>query len=521
MTCTLRRHDNNATLDDLPAFAHSCPPAEYFKPKAMNILFATSEAHPLIKTGGLADVSGSLPRAIKNAKQEIRLILPAYPTAVENAGAPKPVASLDIPGISTRVTLLQGRLPGTRVSLYLVDAPTLFNRPGGPYSQKDGTDWPDNAQRFNVFCRTVTEIAMNRAGLAWQPDIVHCNDWQTGLIPAWLALETDRPATIFTIHNLAYQGLFSQAQFQALNLPPDWWSMHTLEFHNHFSFIKGGLVYADRLTTVSPSYAAEICTPEYGCGLDGLLTYRRQQLSGILNGVDYTVWNPGTDSQIKQRYTYRTLDRKQENKQALQKAFNLPAAADKALLGHVGRLVEQKGIDLLIDILPALVQRPVQLVILGTGQKEFETALEQLALQFPDQLQVHLGYDERLSHLLEAGADIFLMPSRFEPCGLNQLYSLRYGTPPVVRGTGGLADSVTHTSESTLQEKTATGFVFTAATADALLKSIDRALYYYAQPRLWKQIIKTGMQQDFSWQRSAEAYLAVYHQAASDRNLAV
>jgi starch synthase len=484
----------------------------------MNILFASSEAHPLIKTGGLADVSGSLPRAIRNAKQEIRLILPAYPAAVENAGVLKPVATLDLPAIDTTVTLLQGRLPGTRVTLYLVDAPTLFNRPGGPYSQKDGTDWPDNAQRFNVFCRAVIEIAKNRAGLAWQPDIVHCNDWQTGLIPALLGLETSRPATIFTIHNLAYQGLFSQAQFQTLGLPPDWWSMHKLEFHNQFSFIKGGLVYADRLTTVSPSYAQEICTPEYGCGLEGLLASRRDHLSGILNGVDYDVWNPGSDAQIQQTYTCRTLGRKLENKLALQKEFNLPTAPGMALLGHVGRLVDQKGIDLLIQIIPALAQRPVQLVILGTGLKKFETALERLASQYPDKLQVHIGYDEKLSHLLEAGSDIFLMPSRFEPCGLNQLYSLRYGTPPVVRRTGGLGDSVIHTSESTLQQKTASGFVFETAAADALLKTIDRALYYYAQPNVWKQIVQTGMQLDFSWKRSAKTYLALYREAAAGQD---
>ncbi len=484
----------------------------------MNILFASSEAHPLIKTGGLADVSGSLPRAIKNAKQEIRLILPAYPTAIENAGALKPVASLDLPGIDTPVTLLQGRLPKTRVRLYLVDAPTLFNRPGGPYSQKDGTDWPDNALRFTIFCRTVTEIAQNRAGLAWQPDIVHCNDWQTGLIPAFLSLEKVRPATLFTIHNLSYQGLFSQAAFQALDLPPHWWSLHTLEFHNQFSFIKGGLVYADRLTTVSPSYAEEICTPEYGCGLEGLLASRSEQLSGILNGVDYEVWNPGTDTLIQKPYTYRTLGQKLENKLALLKEFNLPANPDAALLGHVGRLVEQKGIDLLIQIIPALVQRPVQLVILGSGQKEFETALERLASQFPNKLQVRIGYDERLSHLLEAGSDIFLMPSRFEPCGLNQLYSLRYGTPPVVRNTGGLGDSVTNTSEVTLREKTACGFVFEEATADALLKIIDRALYYYAQPRLWKQIVQTGMQLDFSWNRSAATYLELYRETTLEQD---
>ena len=481
----------------------------------MNILFASSEAHPLIKTGGLADVSGSLPRAIKNAKQEIRLILPAYPAAINNAGALKAVAKLDLPGIDSAVTLLQGRLPGTRVTLYLVDAPTLFDRPGGPYSQKDGADWPDNALRFSLFCRAVTAIAMNRAGLDWQVDIVHCNDWQTGLVPALLALENNRPGSIFTIHNLAYQGLFSQAQFQALDLPADWWSMHKLEFHNQFSFIKGGLVYADRLTTVSPSYAREICTPEYGCGLDGLLTARSEFLSGILNGVDYEVWNPGTDRLIPQTYSYRSLDRKRDNKLALQKAFGLPVEPGMALLGHVGRLVDQKGIDLLIDIIPALVQRPVQLVILGSGEKSFETALVQLSQQYPRKLQVHIGYDEKLSHLLEAGSDIFLMPSRFEPCGLNQLYSLRYGTPPVVRRTGGLGDSVTHTSSTTLQKKTASGFVFEEASAKTLLKTIDRALYYFAQPAIWKQIVQTGMKLDFSWKRSADDYLALYRKTVS------
>ena len=485
----------------------------------MNILFAASEAHPLIKTGGLADVSGSLPRAIKNAKQEIRLVLPAYPAAVENAGPLKTVATLDLPGVDAAITVLQGRLPKTRVTLYLIDAPALFNRPGGPYSQKDGTDWPDNALRFTIFCRAVTEIAQNRAGLVWQPDIVHCNDWQTGLIPAFLALEKVRPPTIFTIHNLAYQGLFSWDQFQTLDVPQDWWSMYKLEFHDQFSFIKGGLVYADKLTTVSPTYAKEICTPEYGCGLEGLLASRSDQLSGILNGVDYEVWNPGQDTLIQQTYTTRTLNRKQENKSAVLKAFKLPATPNTALLGHVGRLVDQKGIDLLIEIIPALIQRPVQLVILGTGQKKFETALKQLAVQYPEKLQVHIGYSESLSHLIEAGADVFLMPSRFEPCGLNQLYSLRYGTPPVVRHTGGLADSITHTNETTLQQKTANGFVFEKASTVDLLKTIDRALYYYAQPAIWKQIVKTGMRTDFSWQQSANAYLTLYREALTEQQI--
>ena len=483
----------------------------------MNILFASSEAHPLIKTGGLADVSGSLPRAIRNAKQEIRLILPAYPDAIDNAGALKPVSTLDITGADSPVRILQGRLPKTHVTLYLVDAPSLFDRPGNPYSQKDGTDWPDNAQRFAIFCRAVCAIALNQAGLDWRPDIVHCNDWQTGLVPALLALEKVRPATVFTIHNLAYQGLFTWEHFQALDLPQDWWSMEKLEFHNQFSFIKGALVYADKLTTVSPAYAQEICTPEYGCGLDGLLISRSEHLSGILNGVDYEVWNPGQDNLIEQTYTSRTLSRKRANKLALQKVFKLPTDADTALLGHVGRMVEQKGIDLLIQIIPALVQRPVQLVILGTGQKVFETALEALANQYPDKIQVHIGYNENLSHLLEAGSDLFLMPSRFEPCGLNQMYSLRYGTPPVVRRTGGLADSVIATDDIHLQKKISTGFVFEEATANALLKTIDRALYYYAQPGIWKQIMQTGMQQDFSWRRSADAYLALYREAIAEQ----
>ncbi|VAW76921.1 Glycogen synthase, ADP-glucose transglucosylase, partial [hydrothermal vent metagenome] len=253
----------------------------------MDILFASSEAHPLIKTGGLADVAGSLPRAIRNSKQEIRLILPAYPAAIEAAGALKTVATLDLPGASEPVRLLQGRLPHTRVRLYLVDCAQYFNRDGGPYSAPDGSDWPDNADRFALFARAVCAVALDRAGLDWQPQLVHCNDWQTGLVPALLSQETKRPATLFTIHNLAYQGLFDWHTFQRLGLPSDWWAMDKLEFHDQLSFIKGGLVFADWISTVSPRYAKEIRTPQFGCGLEGLLEHRKAQLSGILNGVDY------------------------------------------------------------------------------------------------------------------------------------------------------------------------------------------------------------------------------------------
>lgn len=476
----------------------------------MNILFATSEAHPLIKTGGLADVSGSLPRAIKNAHQDIRLILPAYPDAVAGARQLKTVAELSLPGSAQAVRLLQGWLPHTRVRLYLVDAPTCFDRPGNPYCQPQGGDWPDNAQRFALFARAVCAVAMNRATLDWQPDIVHCNDWQTGLVPALLSLETTRPATLFTIHNLAYQGLFSHDHLHRLQLPSDWWTLEKLEFHHQLSFIKGGLVFADHISTVSPTYAREIRSTEFGCGLEGLLEHRKAQLSGILNGVDYQVWSPGRDTLLPHTYTAHRLAGKRQDKAELQRAFGLPVQPELPLFGHVGRLVDQKGIDLILQLLPTLLQQPMQLVILGTGQPELETALRAAATRYPQQLAVRIDYSETLSHLLEAGSDAFLMPSRFEPCGLNQLYSLRYGTPPIVRSTGGLADSVVDASSANLQRNTATGFVFEQANAQALLQAIERALALYRQPELWRKLMRTGMQVNFSWKRSAAAYIDLY-----------
>ena len=484
----------------------------------MDILFASSEAHPLIKTGGLADVSGSLPRAIRNSKQEIRLILPAYPAAVEGAGVLKTVATLDLPGASEPVRLLQGRLPHTRVRLYLVDCPEYFDRDGGPYSTPAGPDWPDNADRFALFSHAVCTVAMNRAGLDWQPQLVHCNDWQTGLVPALLSQETKRPATLFTIHNLAYQGLFDWPAFQRLGLPSEWWTMDGLEFHGHLSFIKGGLVFADWINTVSPRYAEEIRTEEFGCGLEGLLEHRKSQLSGILNGVDYRTWSPGRDPLIVRRYTARSLRLKLENKRALQAAFGLPDDPFVPLFAHVGRLVDQKGIDLILQLLPQLLKRHMQLIILGTGQPALETALRTAGQKHPDRIGVRIEYDEALSHQLEAGADAFLMPSRFEPCGLNQLYSLRYGTPPVVNNTGGLADSVVDASDANLEAGTATGFVFDKPEPTPLLDTIDRTLALFAEPDRWKQLLQTGMHQDFSWTRSAATYLDLYTKLVSRFN---
>ncbi|HEY9198689.1 MAG TPA: glycogen synthase GlgA, partial [Gammaproteobacteria bacterium] len=416
----------------------------------MKILFASSEAHPLIKTGGLADVSGALPKALHDLKQDVRLILPAYQELLARVDAPREIARITLPGTLDSVRVLETVLPESAVPVYLIEAPRCFDRSGNPYTGPDGRDWPDNAARFARFCRAVVEVAQDRAGLDWRADIVHCNDWQTGLVPALLSLETPRPATVFTVHNLAYQGLFDWPTFQSLDLPYDWWSLHALEFHDQLSFIKGGLVYADWLTTVSPTYAREIRTAEYGCGLEGLLTQRADRLSGILNGADYALWDPAADPLLEQHFSRKSLKGKAGNKQALQMQFDLPAAPKLPLFAHIGRLVAQKGIDLLLEILPQLMERPLQLVILGSGQADLEAALRAAQRDYPDRLGIRIGYDEVLAHRIEAGADAFLMPSRFEPCGLNQIYSLRYGTLPIVRRTGGLADTVTDTRTASL-----------------------------------------------------------------------
>jgi starch synthase len=484
----------------------------------MDILFASSEAHPLIKTGGLADVAGSLPRAIRNLRHDIRVIIPAYQQILQQADNLTLVSHLQLEGVDTPVRLLAGRMPGSTVKLYLVDSPVHFDRPGNPYTASGGAPWPDNAARFATFCRTIQSVADNTAGLDWQPHIVHCNDWQTGLVPPLLSKQAQqRPATVFTIHNLAYQGLFDWGTFEALNLPTDFWSMEAMEFHDHFSFIKGGLVFADWLTTVSPTYAGEIQTAEFGYGLEGLISHRKHNLTGIVNGVDYSVWSPGRDTQIPVQYSQRCLFHKTENKRALQEHFGLPVDSSRPLFAVISRLVEQKGIDLILEIVPELVNRDAQLVILGSGDPNIESAIGKACVEWPQHIAAFLGYNEALAHHIEAGADIFLMPSRFEPCGLNQIYSQRYGTVPIVRHTGGLADTVTDTNPETLENNTATGFSFTTATAKSLLAAVTRALQYYHAPESWQQIISNGMKQDFSWKRSAEQYLDLFEKILASR----
>jgi starch synthase len=471
------------------------------------ILFVSSEAHPLIKTGGLADVCGSLPKALAELSQDIQLVLPNY-HQLKNHEETQHLGTIRVD--NREVTLLETRLPHSNVKVLLVDYPPFFDFPGNPYNDVRGNAWPNNAERFSLFCRVVVEIAMNRANLNWEPDIVHCNDWQTGLVPALLSLEEQRPATVFTIHNLAYQGLFPNSHYHALNLPSQLWHPDSLEFHGMLSLIKGGLVYADRITTVSPTYALEIQTPDFGCGLEGLLRHRQEVLTGIMNGIDTDLWNPQTDEAISQRYDVHHLDQKVANKIALQQRLSLPINEKTPVLGLISRLVEQKGIDLILDCLPEMVAMPIQFVLLGSGNPNFEHRLQNFAHLYPQKLSVTLGYDENLAHLIEAGADIFLMPSRFEPCGLNQLYSQRYGTIPIVRQTGGLADSVEDALPESICIQTATGIAFHQPTSGALMEAIKRALVLFDHKDTWRHIQHNSMNKDFSWRKSALQYLSLY-----------
>lgn len=487
-----------------------------FDPAAakLKVLFAASEVQPLIKTGGLADVAGSLPPALRASGCDIRVILPAYPDAVERAIPLKTVATIPMTGVAGDVRLLEGTL-AEETPVYLVDAPGLFDRRGNPYTNPNGQDWGDNAQRFSLFSRVIAAVAMNRAELHWRPQVVHCNDWQTGLAPALLAQEWDRPATLFTIHNLSYQGIFDSSVFAQLQLPKKLWSPQGLEFHENLSFIKGGLVFADTVTTVSPTYAKEILTPQFGYGLEGLLNHRADRLFGVLNGIDYNVWNPTLDPVIPHRYDSNDFGSKLANKLALQQELGLEQAQDVLLFGHIGRMVEQKGIDLVLEILPTLMEREkVQLVVLGSGDPRLEQALQSMAEHYPGRCCIRTGYDEALAHRIEAGCDAFLMPSRYEPCGLNQLYSLRYGTVPIVHRTGGLADTVVDVNPASLLDGSATGFVFEGAQSDALLEAIDRTIAFFRRPGVWwHKLATTGMKQDFSWDASARHYLELYREA--------
>jgi len=472
----------------------------------MNILFVASEAFPFMKTGGLGDVCGSLPPALQALGCDVRVMMPGYRDALAQTDRLDTVAQIDIP-VSPPVALRETLLPGTRVPVWFVDCPPAFDRAGHPYHDAQGNPWPDNAARFALLARAAVAVALD-SGIRWQPDVVHCHDWQTALAPALLASEQPRPASVFTIHNLAYQGIFPPGTFSALRLPESLWSYEALEFHGQLSFIKGGLAFADRITTVSPSYAREIQTPEHGYGLDALLRHRAGRLTGILNGIDENVWDPARDEHLVAQYSAQRPSGKRASKTALQKDFGLATRDDVMLIGTVGRMVHQKGVDLIAEAIPALMQRGIQLVILGTGEAKLEQALREAAVRFPGQCGVIVGYDEMLAHRIVAGSDAFLMPSRFEPCGLSQLYSLRYGTVPIVRGVGGLADTVSDG---------VTGIVFAESEVRALIDAIERTYMLYRDRRAWRELMRVGMRQDFSWRHSAQEYLRLYTDALQDR----
>ena len=481
----------------------------------MDILFACSELYPLIKTGGLGDVAYNLPLALHRQGHEVRIVLPAYRRILDDLSYLKAVGQLATTIQGYDVSLLKTNLKNTDIPVYLVHCPALFDRPGGPYGETNDHNWEDNAQRFGLFCRIVTLIGTDRAGLSWQPDIVHCNDWHTGLVPLLLKVYKSRPQCVFTIHNLAYQGLFSESDFTALKLPEvvngvRLWDFRGLEFYRQMSFIKAGIVFSGAVTTVSQGYAREVLTTQFGCGLDGLLKATGRRFSGIVNGIDIKLWDPGNDRFIETLYGISSLHRKTFNKLAVQTEFHLGDNNERLLIGMVSRLTEQKGIDLILEALPLIQQQDIDFVLLGSGDRQFEQALQEAARRYPGRVSVRIGYDERVAHLIVAGADALLIPSRYEPCGLTQMYAQRYGTVPVAHGVGGLADTIIDIPPFSEDIADATGVLFWEYSCSALLEALQRLEFVYGNLLLWRDLQRAGMRQDFSWDHSAQAYSDLY-----------
>ncbi|MEM7258838.1 MAG: glycogen synthase GlgA [Pseudomonadota bacterium] len=477
------------------------------------VLFACSEFAPLVKTGGLADVCASLPKALRNTGTNVRVVLPGYKTVLEQLSDVALVGTIDVPLGPVAI----GKTQHDGIELYLVCHPVFSNRAGNPYMSDDDRGWSDNPLRFALFSQAVIELATKRDHLGVAIDVVHCHDWQTGLVPALLALHNPRPATIFTIHNLAYQGNIMFNHYEELGLPGALFHANGIEFWGQASYIKGGIAYADRVNTVSPTYAREIQTELFGNGLDGLLRSRSSRVSGILNGIDEDAWNPATDPHLAGNFSSSDIQHKKPNKSALQKRMKLPENPDIPLFGVISRLAGQKGIDLLIDALDRETSMDYQLVVLGSGETELQNRLHRLQQQHPQSVAVSIGFDESLSRLIEAGSDVFVMPSRYEPCGLNQMYSLRYGTLPLVTPVGGLADTVISYTDNAQQ---ANGFVIADATVVSLLHGIHKALQVYQDKKLWQQLQHNGMTTSFSWENSALLYQQLYKTAIGDAAIA-
>ncbi len=481
----------------------------------LKVLFVVSEAVPYAKTGGLADVAGTLPYALKELGADVRVLMPYYGQ----------IKQKDI-RVVTLAEDLEGRLGEAPLPFdlltpaegdtpfYFVARDEFFER-----SQLYGTpkgDYFDNLERFSFFCSAVLPFCKE---LTFKPDIIHCHDWQASLVPVYLKyrwmFEPVFAATksLLTIHNLAYQGLFPREKFPLLGLPWMAFSINGLEYYDKINLLKGGIVFADAVNTVSRGYSQEIQTPEYGYGLEGVLKHRREVLFGIVNGVNYEDWNPETDPLIAANFSPQDLKGKAKNKTALMEAYNLDKKLAKApILGIISRLADQKGFDLVAEVLEELMAQKVMVVILGTGEEKYHELLTAEAQKYPGQLGVKIAFDNQLAHLIEAGADMFLMPSRYEPCGLNQMYSMQYGTVPVVRATGGLVDTVTPVDPA---KGAGTGFVFTEYSAEAFLEALNKAIEAYQNKKLWKKIMQNGMAQDFSWSASARAYLKLYEQLAA------
>jgi starch synthase len=479
----------------------------------MRVLHAASEIFPLVKTGGLADVTAALPPALIERGVDARIILPGLPAICEGVTHFETIAEFGPAFGAARIAIRRGRMPVTGVPAYVIDAPWLYSRAGNPYVAANGSEWPDNPRRFALLGWAAAHLAWGEFDRSWRPDILHAHDWHAGLAMAYLATQpAHRPRTAFTIHNLAFQGLFPLTQARELELPASLVTHHGLEFHGHGSFMKAGLVWADRISTVSPRYAEEICTPEFGCGLHGVLSGRRRHLSGILNGVDYLVWDPATDRYLEQRYNSVSLGNKAVGKADLQRASGLQVDAMMPLFTVISRLTDQKGMDLVLAALPELLNLGGQLALLGTGDRALELAFESAARAHPGRVSVRIDYDEALAHRLIAGADVILVPSRFEPCGLTQLYGLRYGTLPLARRVGGLANTVVDANAANIHAGSATGFMFDAATPGALIDTITRAVGTYRDQRLWVMLMKQAMAQDYSWSEASKRYLSLYRE---------
>ena len=478
----------------------------------MKLLMVAPEIVPLAKTGGLGDVAGALSIALARLGVEVAMVLPAYQTILESG------VKLERTGLQVEAKVgerrVQGEILKTRVEespVFLIRADRYFLR-----LQLYGTaqgDYPDNAERFAFFSKAALDLAQKTA--PW--DVIHCHDWQTALIPVlqklradlWPALQTSR--TLLTIHNLAYQGTFPLSSWPLLDIDMQYFTPRHLEFYGDVNWLKGGILFADALTTVSRKYAMEIMEPEFGCGLEGVIHDCRERLHGILNGVDYAEWNPKSDPHIERNFTRGDLSGKESCKKDLQEIYQLPAATTVPLIGIVSRLAYQKGLDILADCMEELMSLELQLVVLGTGEQKYHDLLTSLAARYPKKIGVRIGFDNGLAHKIEAGADMFLMPSKYEPCGLNQIYSLAYGTVPIVRATGGLDDTIEDYDPST---GAGNGFKFSAYSSAALVAAVKGALAAYTQKQAWRKIIANAMACDFSWDRSAKEYLTLYRKLA-------